>query len=195
MDLDEMKAGWNVLNERLAQNEILNQRIIKEMITTRTKTAYEKVYHREWRDLILILVVGIIIIPLPMFKNITQLKWPSFILAEATMLLALLFSSWVIFHLSKFNLETSNINQLNRLVLEYKRYYGYSKTYGTVLGLSVVVIFMFLQNTYTNICAVITTIVMLIIGLSISFISLKKHEQSIREIEKGLDELKEFERE
>lgn len=33
MNFDEMKAGWNVLNERLAQSEIINKRIIKEMIT------------------------------------------------------------------------------------------------------------------------------------------------------------------
>ena len=31
MDLEEMKTGWNVLNERLIQNEILNQKIIKKI--------------------------------------------------------------------------------------------------------------------------------------------------------------------
>ena len=30
MDLEEMKTGGNVLNERLIQNEILNQKIIKK---------------------------------------------------------------------------------------------------------------------------------------------------------------------
>ena len=42
MELEELKAGWNVLNERLAQNEILNKRIIKEMIINRTQSAYER---------------------------------------------------------------------------------------------------------------------------------------------------------
>lgn len=39
MELEELKAGWNVLNDRLAQNEILNKRIIKEMIINRTQPA------------------------------------------------------------------------------------------------------------------------------------------------------------
>lgn len=43
--------------------------------------------------------------------------------------------------------------------------------------------------------AVDTTVIMLTIGLSVSFIQLRKHKQLINEIEKGLDELKEFEKE
>lgn len=50
MDMEEMKKGWMVLNERLSQNEILNRRIIKEMLTTRTQTAYEQIYNWEWRN-------------------------------------------------------------------------------------------------------------------------------------------------
>ncbi len=34
MNLDEMKNSWNVLNERLEQNEILNKRIIEEMVAS-----------------------------------------------------------------------------------------------------------------------------------------------------------------
>ena len=42
MELEELKAGWNVLNERLAQNEILNKRIIKDMIVTRTNSVRQQ---------------------------------------------------------------------------------------------------------------------------------------------------------
>ena len=37
MNLDEMKNSWNVLNERLEQNEILNKRIIEEMVASKNK--------------------------------------------------------------------------------------------------------------------------------------------------------------
>ena len=43
MELEELKAGWNVLNERLAQNEILNKRIIKDMIVTRNQLCPVKI--------------------------------------------------------------------------------------------------------------------------------------------------------
>lgn len=42
MNLDELKANWNILNERLQKNEILNRRIIKDMITSRILTARER---------------------------------------------------------------------------------------------------------------------------------------------------------
>lgn len=42
MNLDELKANWNILNERLQKNEILNRRIVKDMITNRILTARER---------------------------------------------------------------------------------------------------------------------------------------------------------
>lgn len=42
MEMNELRAGWDVLNERLAQNEILNKRIIKEMIMGRILTAQQR---------------------------------------------------------------------------------------------------------------------------------------------------------
>ena len=44
MNLDEMKNSWNVLNERLEQNEILNKRIIEEMVASKTKSAYDCIF-------------------------------------------------------------------------------------------------------------------------------------------------------
>lgn len=42
MELEELKANWNVLNERLQKNEILNKRIVKDMITNRILTAQQR---------------------------------------------------------------------------------------------------------------------------------------------------------
>ena len=53
MELEELKAGWNVLNERLAQNEILNKRIIKEMIVTRTNSALSRLKWMNWGGIVL----------------------------------------------------------------------------------------------------------------------------------------------
>lgn len=195
MDLDEMKAGWSVLNERLAQNEISNQRIIKEMIATRTRSAYDKIYNHEWRELIIILAVAILVIPCGMFWDGIHMKCASLVLIETILFFALLFYGWVVYCLSKFNLETSTTSELSRLVLKYKRYRWYNEVYGTAIALSVVAIFLFLESKHLNIYAVSTTVVMISIGLSVSFIQLRKHKQLINEIEKGLDELKEFEKE
>ena len=60
MNLDEMKNSWNVLNERLEQNEILNKRIIEEMVASKTKSAYDSIYNQELRGLYILLLVALI---------------------------------------------------------------------------------------------------------------------------------------
>ena len=52
MNLDEMKNSWNVLNERLEQNEILNKRIIEEMVASKTKSAMIVFIIRNYEDFI-----------------------------------------------------------------------------------------------------------------------------------------------
>lgn len=49
MELEELKTSWNILNERLNQNEILNKRIIKEMITSRILTAQQRLL---WKNIL-----------------------------------------------------------------------------------------------------------------------------------------------
>lgn len=49
MELEELKANWNILNERLQKNEILNRRIVKDMITNRILTAQQRL---QWKMVI-----------------------------------------------------------------------------------------------------------------------------------------------
>lgn len=193
MDLEEMKAGWSVLNERLAQNEILNQRIIREMISTRTRTAYEKVYSEECRQLWIVLAITLLLCPGRMFLADAVMKWSSFIVLEVTLLFALVMQGWAVHGLSKFNLETSKIADLIRLVLKYKSYRKNNKVYGTMVGLSAIALYTVFEDVYTNIYAVMSMGIMLAFGLVVSFISLKKHDRLVNEIQQGLEELKEFE--
>ncbi|WP_455664786.1 hypothetical protein [Phocaeicola sp.] len=192
MDLEEMKAGWNVLNERLAQNEILNQRIIKEMITTRTQSAYEKVYSSELAGLITTLIIGFIIFPGNMFLG-EFLKWPSFIMGEVLLCSAIAFQVLIVYCLSKFNLEAARLNELSRLILKYKQYRWYGRVWGAILAFAFLIVFLIIENIYTNVYALTTFIVCLSVGLVFSLIQLKKHNARIKSIEQGLAELKEFE--
>lgn len=192
MNIDEMKAGWNVMNERLAQNEILNKRMIKEMITAKTKSAYDNIYRFELKNFYVVIFVGIILLPGNILLGV-PVKWCSFIFLEAVMLLVLLFQSFLIYILSKFSLSYMNVNDLTRYVLRYKKYYYYNKKYGTIIGLSSVVIFMILENTITKPYAIMFTLLMLVIGGIYTCTKVKQHEQQVREIERGLAELKEFE--
>lgn len=193
MNLEEIKAGWNVLNERLAKNEILNHRIIKEMITTRTRTAYEKVCNWEWWNLSVLLFIGGILFPGEMFISGHPMKWLSFIIAETGILVALIWKILTISYLMKFKLETSKIGELMRLLLIYKRFRWYDKVYGMILGIMLLAAIIIIENIYVLPSALMAIGIMLVLGLSLSFIQLRTHAQRIKTIEQGLAELKEFE--
>ena len=194
MNLDEMKNSWNVLNERLEQNEILNKRIIEEMVASKTKSAYDCIYNQELRGLYILLLVALIVLPANRFLGI-NMKQSSFILLEAVMFLALLFQSVILYSLSKFKLNYMKVNELTRTVLKYRKFYSYNKKYGTILGLGSVIIFMISESKITNPYAFLPVLAVMIIGCIYSYTKLKLHEQKIKEVEQGLAELKEFESE
>ena len=43
MELEALKASWNKLDERLAETEIVNLRVVKEVIQQKTKSAYDHI--------------------------------------------------------------------------------------------------------------------------------------------------------
>ncbi len=194
MNLDEMKNSWNVLNERLEQNEILNKRIIEEMVASKTKSAYDSIYNQELRGLYILLLVALIVLPANRFLGI-NMKQSSFILLEAVMFLALLFQSVILYSLSKFKLNYMKVNELTRTGRKYRKFYSYNKKYGTILGLGSVIIFMISESKITNPYAFLPVLAVMIIGCIYSYTKLKLHEQKIKEVEQGLAELKEFESE
>ncbi len=194
MNLDEMKNSWNVLNERLEQNEILNKRIIEEMVASKTKSAYDCIYNQELRGLYIILLIALIVLPANRFLGI-NMKLSSFILLEAVMCLALLFQSAILYSLSKFKLNYKKVNELTRTVLKYRKFYNYNKKYGTLLGLGAVIVFMISESKLTNPYAFLPVLAVMIVGCIYSYTKMKQHEQRIQEVEQGLVELKEFESE
>lgn len=194
MNLDEMKNSWNVLNERLEQNEILNKRIIEEMVASKTKSAYDSIYNQELRGLYIILLCGLIVLPVNRFLGI-NMKLSSFILLETVMFLALLFQLVILYSLSKFKLNYMKVNELTRTVLKYRRFYSYNKKYGTILGLGSVIVFMISESKITNPYAFVPVLAVMIVGCIYSYTKMKQHEQKIKEVEQGLAELKEFESE
>lgn len=192
MDLDEMKAGWSVLNARLAQNEIINQRIIKEMITNRTKSAYDQIYRSELYGLCLVLAVGLFLLPGNMFSE-TPLKRSTFIFLEIIMLFAFLSRFFLLYTLSRFNLREMKVKELTYWVLKYKKFYGYNVKYGSGLGLGAIAVFLLWENTYTSLGSVFMITGMLIVAMAYAWPKTQKHIRRIGEIEEGLAELKEFE--
>lgn len=194
MDLEEMKTGWNVLNERLIQNEILNQKIIKKMIMMRTQSAYEKVYNSELRGLCLVLAIGIVLLPLIKFVGDVQMKCISFILLETIMCFAVIYQAFMVYYFSRFSLDTLKMQDLERLFLKYKRCYWYGKIYGPIVSIGGIAGFMFLEKMQVNVYSLMMIVFTFILGVIFTIVQERRHNQNMKSVEYGLEELREFEK-
>lgn len=191
MELEDLKTGWSVLNERLMKNEILNTRIVKEMITKRTLTAYDRLLRTE---LFNIAVITFLCLILPaMYRNIPELTYTSFILLEIVMVCSLFLQLFIASFLFRFNVGTMKSIELARLILNYKVWTKRNRFFGSLFGILFIIVFILIQQIYLVPGKLFNIIVALCIGLAIGALSYKYHKRRIESIEKGLEELKEFE--
>lgn len=194
MELDELKAGWNVLNERLAQNEILNKRIIKDMITTRTQSAYERLFKFDLFGIILLIALGILL-PFIDVALKAGTKPISFVLLEGVLIVGLVAQCFIFSLLAKFNMDKMNISELSRLTLKYKLWVRRNYVWGTVLATIVLIAFYFIQRAYLVSDAPLRLVVAFPFAFTIIYYTIRFYKKNIQIIEKGLEELKEFEKE
>ena len=88
MELEELKNSWNALDKRLADSEVVNLRIVKEMITQKTKTAFEGIVGHNLYSFVVTLVIMCIVFPLVWMH--TPITLTSFIIVEAAMAIGLI---------------------------------------------------------------------------------------------------------
>lgn len=193
MELDDLKAGWNVLNERLEQNEILNKRIIKEMITNRTQSAYERLFRFDLFGLVTVILLCILL-PV-MIVNQVEIKPFSIVLLEGTLLIGLVAQFFLFSILVRFNMEKMKLCDLSRLTLRYKLWTKRSYTYGTALAFIVIVVFFFIQEAYLLRGAAVRMTVTLLLASFIAYYQIRFYKKNIQIVEKGIEELDEFEKE
>ena len=162
MELEELKAGWNVLNERLAQNEILNKRIIKDMIVTRTNSALSRLKWMNWGGIILVFVMFILVL---IMKNIVVIR-------PAAMIISGLLGGCI----------------------KFRRIQRCGMFVGPLVALIVIVSIFFIHHHYRSLYHMIVDAIGVLFGVCIGYLCYKYvDKKSIETIEKGLEELKEFE--
>ena len=120
MELDELKTSWNALDKRLAETEIVNLRVVKEMIQQKTKSAYNGIVGQNLYSLAVTLLVAAVVFPF-IYKN-TSISFTSFVIVEAVLLIGLIPQIWKLLLLSRFDLDGKKTNELDSLVLRYKKF-------------------------------------------------------------------------
>ena len=135
----------------------------------------------------------------------TPITLTSFVIIECTMAVGLFLQIWKLLMLSKFNLEDKTTSELSGLVLHYKKLCHNEKLWSTALVATAFIAFYISElgfNTEAN-YLLGNNRVLLVVGLTLLTFALafviglwqrRRYTTQMQEIERGLEELKEFEK-
>ena len=80
MELDELKASWNAFDKRLAESDIVNLRMVKEMIAQKTRRAFDRIYGLNvYYFVVSLLILGLVF---PYVYMNTPISTTSFVIVE-----------------------------------------------------------------------------------------------------------------
>ena len=202
MELEALKASWNKLDERLAETEIVNLRVVKEMIEQKTKTAYDHIMGQNVYSFVVNMLIICVVFPY-VYLN-TPIKTTSFAIVEGVMVIGMIPLVWKLSLLSKFDVSGKSSSELSRLVLSYKKICHQEKVWmiGAVC-LAMIAFYILELGFNTEAGYVLGMRLMLPLGLSLLTLvlgfffakwQLRRHAQQLQEIERGLEELHELEK-
>ena len=202
MELDDLKTSWNALDKRLAETEIVNMRMVKEMVSQKTKSAFNGIVGQNLYNFVVTLVIMGIVFPYVWMH--TPISTTSFVIVEGAMAVGLILQIWKLLMLSKFNLEDKSTSELRGLVLNYRKLCENEKLCTIAIVAFAFIAFYILElgfNTTADYQFGVDRVV-LVVGLTLLTFALafvigiwqrRRHAQQMQEIERGLEELKEFE--
>lgn len=202
MELEELKASWNAFDKRLAESDIINLRMVKEMIAQKTRRAFDRIYGLNiYHFAVSLLILGVVF---PYVYMNTPISTTSFVIVETILVIGLYPHIKKLNLLSKFNLEGKSCHELSSLVLQYKKV-CHNETYWTIAIVSIAMVAFYITELGFNQQAsyVLGTRVLLVMGLTLLTFALayviaqwqrRRHATQMQEIEQGLEELREFER-
>ena len=202
MELEALKASWNKLDERLAETEIVNLRMVKEMIQQKTKSAFDHIMGQNIYSFVVNMLIICVVFPF-VYLN-TPIQTTSFAIVEGVMVIGLIPMLWKLSLLSKVDLGGKSSSELSRLVLTYKKVCHQEKVWmiGAVC-LAMIAFYILELGFNTEAGYEFSTRLLLPLGLSLltfglGFVfakwQLRRHAQQLQEIERGLEELREFEK-
>ena len=201
MELETLKASWNALDKRLAETEIVNLRIVKEMIQQKTKSAYDGIVGQNIYSFVVNILIICVVFPY-VYMN-TPISTISFAIVESVMAIGLIPMIWKLSLLSRFDMGSKSCNQLSQTVLCYKKICQ-KETIWMIGAVCLAMVAFYISELGFNSDAGYTLGTRLLLPLGLSLVTLvvgyffarwqlRRHAQQLQEIEQGLKELKEFE--
>ena len=203
MELEALKANWKAIDKRLEETEIVNLRLVKEMIQQKTRSAYDKIVGQNVYRLVVTLLITCVVFPY-VYMN-TPIQTSSFAIVEGVMVIGLIPIVWKLFLLSKFDLSRKSCSELSRLVLSYKKICHHEKVWMIAAVCLAMIAFYILELGFNKEAGYVLgtrlilplglSLLTLVLGLVFARWQLRRHAQQLQEIEQGLEELEELKKE
>ncbi|MDR3297391.1 MAG: hypothetical protein LBS94_04055 [Prevotellaceae bacterium] len=188
MELEELKAGWSLLSERLERSEVVNRRIVREMVAKRTQTAYGKI--QSWNVLGLAICLGMMIV-LYVLAVIGPYKLPLSLLVAGEVMLGLtcVWQAVKLSFIGRFRMDKNSVLELSKWTLRYRRLIKREEVVGVLLVvtfLAVYYLLYFQHSVKLSILFVMATIV----AVALSYLCYRYVERkNVDAIGQGLEEL------
>ena len=199
MDLDELKNAWASVDERLKGSEMLNKRIVQEMLSDKSNKSLNKLVNYEMFNIILLLLV----IPLCIWMFNTRLI--NFLFPKILMVTGILFSVFEIilrsYILKKYLLKMDffksikeNIYYVNKFSIYYKKWKMI--TYCIIIPIVSLLCILCYYELKASFHVWIFLFAALIVGFLLTYWTYKKvYDVNIQSIQKSLEELSELKEE
>ena len=199
MDLDELKNAWASVDERLKGSEMLNKRIVQEMLSDKSNKSLNKLVNSE----MLSIVAHLLLIPLFIWllnNRFLNALFPK-ILFVAGIIFSVIGIIWGSYTLKKYLLKIDfsknikdNIYCLNKFILYYRKMKMITYCITTpVLYLLGVLSYYELKASFH---LWILLFVAMIVGVLLTYWIYKKvYDVNIQSIQKSLEELSELKEE
>lgn len=186
MELEELKKSWNVLNEDTAKKELFEKELLKEIIGSRMKSSYDKLFGQIMKDFAIMLLVAIM---LPIVYIHTPIKFSSFIFIETVTLLSILWYGISAYRLSKFDFSSS-VDTMSKRILTYKRDRLIGNRVWIPVILGSVLIFYWLEHAGIIVYGLFAGYMVFVFLFAVS--KNRKYNDEIKSIENDLEKLREF---
>ena len=190
MEIDEIKSIWNDMNTRLEKNELLNKKILDEIMDNRHQTAKEKLMKYEVRYLVLSAAFSLIT-PFYYYSGIFPLS--GCIMFSAIFVLAALWQVYKIVLLRKMKMDVFSTAELLQQSLKFKIITRLRTVIGLLLMIPFFVVFFILNPRLMEPAILIAMSIGLVVGLFVGLTDYFRNQKDIDKLincYKDLQELK-----
>ncbi|MCC8154954.1 MAG: hypothetical protein LIP01_12595 [Tannerellaceae bacterium] len=193
MEMEDLKSGWKILNERLSQSEKLNRMIIQEMIHKKTISAYRKLFYTDHISNLLTILFIILLLG-NAFSAKPIMKMQTFIFLEIFMTLALVVQLFAFSFFARFSLESAQLIESAKIIVKYQWWINKQKKYTPLVATIYMIVVFLLENPPISILeTVIRIIVGIILLCAILWGFYYFYGNNLHDIKQGLKELEELE--